>query len=70
MDIKPLIIEKLDKLTTIASDLSMGEVLYEILRSKHHLSKKPEGVDTSWLVNLSDEDIFTAIERTIAQESK
>lgn len=50
-------------------DMSFGEILYSIFR-KPHLKTKPDGVNTSWLLDLKDEDIYKAIELTIKSEVK
>lgn len=64
---KGLFIRKLDEFIQEHKEYSIGECLYSMLR-RETLKSKPNGVDTSWLMDISDRDMYGAIEHAIEIE--
>lgn len=62
-----LIISAIEDLKVECPEMSFGELLYTIFR-KENLKTKPEGISTSWLLSIKDEDIYNSIEKTIRNE--
>ena len=69
MDFKPLILQKFKEMVNESSEMSFGEVLYTVLR-KSALKSKPEDARTAWLLDIKDEDFYTALEKTIELEKQ
>ena len=69
MDLKPIIVNRLDALVQISGDLSLGELLYEVCRRKN-MPTKPESTNTTWFLDISDNEFFKAIEKVIKNETK
>ena len=69
MDLKPLIVQKMRELVNESSEMSFGEILYTLFR-KNVLKSKPDDAKTSWLLDVKDEDFYTALEKTIEIEKE
>ena len=59
---KDLAERKLKEMMTLSEDYSLPEILYTVLRQKY-LTKKPSHVDTRWLLDISDQEVYQALER-------
>lgn len=69
MDYKPLIKSELDKLLDIAQDLSFGQIVFSIFRSKNiDINKTDE--DISFLLTVEDKDVYTSLEKVIKEEKE
>lgn len=62
-----LIISALGDMRDSFPQMTFGEILYTLLR-KNYIPTKPDGVNTSWLLNIKDEDFYNAIEKVIKNE--
>ena len=59
-----LIIHSLKNIRDGFPDLTFGEILYSVMR-KNNMPEKPDNVNTSWLLELTDEQIYNAFETTL-----
>ena len=59
-----LIIHSLKSIRDGFPDLTFGEILYSVMR-KGNMPEKPDNVNTSWLLDLTDEQIYNAFETTL-----
>ena len=59
-----LIIHSLKNIRDGFQDLTFGEILYSVMR-KNNMPEKPDNVNTSWLLELTDEQIYNAFETTL-----
>lgn len=65
---KLLIIEQLRELAKIEDEFSFGELLYTILRPKYLGHSKVSEI--KWLLEVTDNDFFTASERAVKEANK
>lgn len=45
-------------------EMTFGEILYSIL-NKNNLPKKPDTINTAWLLDITDKDYLEAVESAI-----
>lgn len=64
-----LITSSLSDMKNNFPEMTFGEILYTIFR-KDNLKGKPEGINTSWLLELKDENIYDAIEKAMKSEKE
>ena len=65
MNYKNSALAEIESLANEFEDYTLGKVLLAIMR------RKPEGVTTSeWLFNITDEDLYTEVEKTKAIEKE
>lgn len=67
MDLKHIVISKVKEFAVAHPEMSFGQILYAMTRTKN-LRGKPEEANTQWLRDISDNDFLTAIERVFIQE--
>lgn len=69
MNYKPMIIEKLKEFSDTYPEYSVGQMLYAMMRRKS-MKGKPEGISTAWIMDISDSDIYSAIDKAILNEKE
>lgn len=69
MNYKPIFLEKLKELMVESPDLTLGDIIYSILR-KPMLKETPEDANIIWLREVSDFDFFNSVSRLIKEEKE
>ena len=69
MNYKPIFLEKLKELMVESPDLTLGDIIYSILR-KPMLKETPEDANIIWLRDVSDFDFFNSVSRLIKEEKE
>ena len=69
MNYKPIFLEKLRELMVESPDLTLGDIIYSILR-KPMLKETPEDANIIWLRDVSDFDFFNSVSRLIKEEKE
>lgn len=64
---KSLFIKRFTELSEKHPEYSIGECLYSVFR-RECLRVKPQGVNTSWLLNIKDKELYGASEHAINME--
>lgn len=64
-----LIISALQDYRDVFPDMTFGEILYSMLR-KQNLPEKPEDAKTGWLLEISDEALYNAVEKSLKTMSR
>lgn len=62
-----LIIQSIEDLHEKLPNLTFTELLYTVFR-KANFKEKPRGVNTGWLLEIDDQDIYEAVEEAIKKE--